>query len=263
VGSRRTLILIAAVLIGAIAAYALYSYVNGVEDRAYKGTRRVAVFKVVQPIPKGTHGEDALKDKRIVAAQIPQEFFPATAVGDLSVVNGKVALTDLAPGQVLVQGMFVDESKAFVTFADRVPVDQVAITISLDQVHAVAGLLVPGDRVNMLVTIDNSAANGAPKGQSAGGAGTQTVRYLYQNVQILAIGQIAAAEPGSNQAATNPGSGLITFNVPPDAAQRIALVGSQLYLTLAPKDYKPVDLPPVDLSNLFQPGVLTPYPNNS
>ena len=72
--------------------------------------------------------------------------------------------------------------------------------------------------------------------------------------------RFAAADVGATEAPTNPGSGLITFNVPPDAAQRIALAGTNLYMTLAPKDYQPVDVPPVDYSNLVQPGVLSPYP---
>jgi hypothetical protein len=103
---------------------------------------------------------------------------------------------------------------------------------------------------------------GQPQQQNPEGTvdSNQTVRYLYQNVEVLAIGQTAAADAGATEAPENPGSGLITFNVPPDAAQRIALAGTDLYMTLAPKDFQPVDLPPVDFSNLFQPGVLTPYP---
>ena len=267
-GSRRTVILIAAVLIGAIAAYALYNYVNGVEDRAYDNAKRVQVFVVKQPIAKGTPGDQAVGDKLVQAGQIPQEFRPATAITDTAVLDGKVALTNLVPGQVVVDGMFVDQATAFVTFSERIPVDQVAVTVSVDQVHGVAGLLVPGDKVNLMVVMDaaTAALAGGQPGQPAKPAAegstdsNLTVRYLYQNVEVLAIGQTAAADVGATEAPTNPGSGLITFNVPPDAAQRIALAGTQLYMTLAPKDFQPVDLPPVDFSTLFQPGVLTPYP---
>jgi pilus assembly protein CpaB len=266
VGSRRTVILIAAVLIGAIAAYALYNYVNGVEDRAYDNAKRVQVFVVKQPIAKGTPGDQAVGDKLVQAGQIPQEFRPATAITDTAVLNGKVALTNLVPGQVVVDGMFVDQATAFVTFSERIPVDQVAVTVSVDQVHGVAGLLVPGDKVNLMVVLDPQLAAlaggtpGAPPAAGSGQDGDSTVRYLYQNVEVLAIGQTAAADVGATEAPTNPGSGLITFNVPPDAAQRIALAGNNLYMTLAPKDFQPVDVPPVDFSNLFQPGVLSPYP---
>lgn len=244
-GSRRTLILIAAVLIGAVAAYALYSYVNSVEDRAYQNARRVQVYVVQDPIGKGTSGDQAIAEKLIGVGEIPQEFRPATAITDTAVLAGKVALIDLAPGQVVVDGMFVSQESAFVTFAERIPADQVAITLSIDAVRGVAGLLVPGDKVNMMVV--------TPGGE--GGLGD--VRFLYQNVDILAIGQVAAGEVAPGGAS---GSDLITFAVPPDAAQRIALVGTQVYLTLAPKNYVPLDLPPVNAENLFQPGVLTPYP---
>jgi pilus assembly protein CpaB len=260
-------ILIAAVLIGAIAAYALYNYVNGVEDRAYDNAKRVQVFVVKQPIAKGTPGDQAIGDKLVQSGQIPQEFRPATAITDTAVLTGKVALTDLVPGQVVVDGMFVDQATAFVTFSERIPVDQVAVTVSVDQVRGVAGLLVPGDKVNLMVVLppEVAALTGGTPGQPArpvveGGEGGDTVRFLYQNVEVLAIGQTAAADVGATEAPTNPGSGLITFNVPPDAAQRIALSGANLYMTLAPKDFQPVDLPPVDFSTLFQPGVLTPYP---
>ncbi len=156
-GSRRTVILIAAVLIGAIAAYALYNYVNGVEDRAYQNAKRVQVFVVKQPIAKGTPGDQAVGDKLVQAGQIPQEFRPATAITDTAVLNGKVALTNLVPGQVVVDGMFVDQATAFVTFSERIPVDQVAVTVSVDQVHGVAGLLVPGDKVNLMVVLTRSS----------------------------------------------------------------------------------------------------------
>jgi pilus assembly protein CpaB len=248
VGSRRTLILIAAVLIGAVAAYALYSYVNGVEDRAYNNARRVQVYVVEEPVVTGTPGDQAVAEKLIGVGEIPQEFRPATAITDTAVLAGKVALTDLAPGQVVVDGMFVDPETAFVTFAERLPPDQVAITVSIDAVRGVAGLLVPGDKVNLLV-VNSSEGQGE-------------ARYLYQNVDILAIGQTAAGEVATGDAAAGTGSDLITFAVPPDAAQRIALVGTQLYLTLSPKNFVPVELPPVTPDNLFQPGVLTPYPNS-
>jgi len=59
VSSRRTLILIAAVVVGAIAAYALWAYIGGIEDEANDNAERVEIFKIVQDIPKGTFGDEA------------------------------------------------------------------------------------------------------------------------------------------------------------------------------------------------------------
>lgn len=243
--SRRTVILIVAIVIGLVAAGALYQYVSNIEDEAYDNARLVQVFQIQEDIPKGTPGESAVSDELIQSNGIPAEFRPARAVTDLTTIQGKVALFDISAGQVLVEDMFVDPKIAQVTFSERIPAGQVAITVSVDEIRGVAGLLVPGDRVNVIV---DDPLNGDK-------------RLLFQNLNILAIGQSAAPEAGETQAVINPGSNLLTFNVPPLAAQKIALVGGEgMYLTLVPPDNQPVQVPPVNAQNLFDGG-LTPYPD--
>jgi pilus assembly protein CpaB len=241
VGAKRTLIVAGAVVVAAIAAFANYAYLDSVQDRAYDNAERVRVFVVAQDIEKGLPGETALQEERIRSDEIPREFRPGTAITDTATIRGKVALSNLSVGQVVVDGMFVDPIVAQVSFSQRIPLGQVAVTVSVGQVEGVAGLLVPGDRVNLLVS-DPAGAR----------------RYLYQNVNILAIGSSAAPQAGETQAAVNPGSNLITFAVPPVAAARIVAAGS-LYLTLVPPDNPAAPVPPVDQDNLF-PAELTPYP---
>src|SRR5690606_8563906 len=100
---------------------------------------------------------------------------------------------------------------------------------------------------------------------------TASQRYLYQKVQILAVGQSTLLSPGEQTttsggttAAAGAGSGLITFNVPPEAAQWIASAqdSSGMYLTLVAEDYVPKPLPPIDSGGDLpgeNPAVLTPY----
>jgi pilus assembly protein CpaB len=236
-------------VIGVVAAVALWSYVDGIEDRAYDNAERVRVFRIEEPITKGVPGEQAITEELIDEADIPREFRPGTAITDLNVIRGKVALNDLAQGQILVDNMFVDPRVEQVTFSERIPAGQVAISVSIGQVQAVAGFLVPGDRVNVIVTDPSTPPE------------TPTKRFLFQNLRILAIGGTAAPEAGDTGAVSAPGgSGLITFAVPPLAAEKIALVGGEgMYLTLVPPDNQPIDVPPVNAQNLFGPG-LTPYP---
>ena len=152
-----------------------------------------------------------------------------------------MALNDLSAGQVVVDGMFVEPRAATVSFAQRIPAGQVAITISVDQMHGVANLVVPGDQVNILAT----AADGE--------------RYLFQNVNVLAIGSTPAPQPGETAATTtaSTGGGLLTFAVPPLAAAKLAIAGG-IYLTLVPPGNQPIAVPPVNPGNLFT-GPLTPY----
>jgi len=272
VSSRRTLILIAAVLVGAVAAYALWTYVGGIEDEANDNAKRVQIFKIVQDIPKGTFGDEAFLQGYIEEDDIAQEYRPATAITDPSQIDGLVAISDLAANQVVVTNQFVTQQDSLSTFSQLLKNNEVAVTVSVDQIRGVAGLLVPGDFVNILVT-GAAAAEGTTAGSGQGGADvySQPGRYLYQKVQILAVGQTRKLEPGETAATnadgtaadTSASSGLITFVVPADAAQKIASVaGSSIYLTLVAKDYQPTAITPLDV-NAPLPGEtgnqLTPY----
>lgn len=269
--SRRTLILVAAIAVGVVAAFFLFNYVNGVEDRANENAERVHVFMVSSEVPRGTFGEEAEAQGLIVAAEIPRQFLPSTAVKDLDAIKGKVAVGDLAANSVLVDGQFVDPTIANTGFSQRLEssgADRVAITISVDQTRGVAGLVVPGDIVDMIVVY--SRVGGEFEGLPEEARGES--QLLYQNLEVLAVGQSAAPDVGAaaaetasteETAAAAQNSGLVTLSVPRDAALRIALVANtapdSIYLTLAPKGNTPVPLPPVPNEELFNTPALTPY----
>lgn len=233
--SRRALIVGIASVVGLLAAVLAVTYLRGVEDRAFEGAKLVRVFLVDKDIPKGTPGDTAIAEEFIVADEIPQKVRPANAITSLEAIRGKVLVTALAKNQVVVDGQFVEPGVAQTTFAERIPQGQTAITISVDRVKGVANLLVPGDRVNIIV-LDQAQG-----------------RYLYQNVDILAIDKTAAPEAGNTQAVQAVNSGVITLAVPADAALRIAVAAQTgaLYLTLVPPDYQPADIPPVNPGNLY------------
>ena len=240
-GNRRTVILIVAVVVALVAAGAIYSYLNSVQDRAYNNAKLVKVYRVDKDIKKGLPGETAIDQDYVKSGDIPQKYRPTTALTDINTIRGKVALNDLSAGQIVVDGMFVEPRAATVSFAQRIPPGQVAVTIQVDQIRGVAGLIVPGDQVNILAS--------APDGQ----------RYLFQNVNVLAIGNTPAPQPGDTTATTtqSAGGGLMTFAVPPLAAAKIS-VASGVYLTLVPPGNQPVAVPPVNPNNIFS-GPLTPY----
>lgn len=277
--SRRWVILAVAVILGIVAGGLVYNYVQGVESDAEAEAQRVTVFKLATDIPKGTFAEDAFANGWIVRGEIPAEFRPASAISDPSQIEGKVAISDLAANQVVVDDQFVSQSTALTTFSGLLAQNQVAITISVDQVRGVAGLLVPGDFVNILLTDGgDDLGNTSDVPVDAAGNAIDTgldvniapdARYLYQKVQILAIGKQRTLQPGETVATNPDGSpvvqdtGLLTLAVPADAAQWIASASTgELYLTLVAKDYTPVPVGPIAPSPTLpaeNPEQLTPY----
>jgi len=277
VSQRRTLILIAAIAIGALASFLVWNYVGGIQDQAYNDAERVKVYLVKAPIPRGTSGQVAAAS--IVEESIPKKFKPANAIVSLEDISGRVAKGDLVANQVVVDDMFVEatDPEASQSFADNLikiqDKDQTTYTMSVDAVRGVNGLIVPGDYVNVMIT---NFSEVMPADDAAGEAGTvsaEQARFLYQKVQVLAVDYLtssdvnaaAAAAPDAT-AAASPTSGvqkgMITVIVPPDAAQILLSVPPEnLYLTLVSKDYEPKATGEIDITTLpsDNPRILTPY----
>ncbi|WCO69063.1 RcpC/CpaB family pilus assembly protein [Iamia majanohamensis] len=299
-GSRRTLITIAAIAVGAIAVVLIYGYVGSVKDEAFGEAERVKVYVVKTTVPQGTYGEEAEQQKLIVEDEIPKKFFPPNAIRSMDDIGGKVAVAELAVNQIVTTDMFADPSVVQSTFSDRLEKindeDQVAVTISVDQIRGVAGLLQPGDFVNVMTT--DLCENGGVAGGGGGAEGEapaegdpaadpcegqenilfgKQARYVYQKVQVLAIGQTPVAVPGdvetaaegeagAEPAAPEGNTGLITLIVPAKGAQYVAsLPPENIYLSLVSRDYEPVPQTPIDPSEPLpaeDPSELTPYGPN-
>lgn len=267
VSQRRTLILVAAIVIAMVAAFLVYNYVDGVEQNAMGDAKLVPVFVVEAPIARGAAGEAAAGG--IKRSNIPQEFKPANAITSLEDIAGKVAIGDLAPNQVVVADMFVDRSdpaarKSNSEYLRRIRgEDQVAITISVDQVRGTAGLIEPGDYVSIMLTSNSQAPADGQGGQAAQGDSsalfTTGARYLFQKAEVLAVDKTFVPQAGQTATApadttdTNNGTqqrGLITLIVPARAAQYIGSVApDRIYLVLVARDYKPVPQTPLNPSD--------------
>jgi Flp pilus assembly protein CpaB len=277
VGSKRSMILIVALLVGGIAAFSLYKYVSGVEDKALSNTETVKVWTVAEDLPANTVGDQAVAAKLIVSKLVPAYVRPPSAVTDLTTIQGKVAKTDLKLGQILVPGMFVDPSEASSTWAERLPVDRVAVQVSLDQTRGLVGMLQPGDKVTALIMgkcpdpPDGDDAESKARAKAAKDCKwlnpNGLVSFLYSNLEVLNIGTGATPSTtdasGKTVAATS--SPIITFSVPLDAARRLVQARELLYLTLEPKDF----VPPADSSNKVtgdpstqHGGPTMPFPSN-
>jgi Flp pilus assembly protein CpaB len=300
------LILIAAVVVGLLSAYLVYNYVQGADDRAREDAEVVEVLRVVRDIPRGTTGAEVDEGDYLEEDEITVDFRPATAVppDEADTILTKVAVSDIAAGQVLVDNMFADPVEAQTGFTDRVPEGQVAITMSFDSTRGVAGVVVPGDYVNILVSPDTETCGSltpeedATQAQEEGGEQVTVIegadkrvaevplppaqaqqlparnpiyctpaRYLFQSVQVLFIDKETVPLPGEDpeeEEQQSVDTGLITFAVPPKAAQILASVNAEdLYLTLLPRSYDPVALPVLDPFPALLPGEnpaeVTPY----
>ena len=240
--SKRTVVVAVAVAVGVVASVLSYVFLNDAQQRAFHNAKMVPAYVIAKPVPRTLSGALAVGDGYIVQKKVPNEFLPPTAITDLGALKGKEAVAPFSTGQVLVSSMFVSPTAAANTFSGQIPPGDVAVTVSVDQVHAVAGLIQPGDKVDMLISM---------------GA---TESFMLQNVSIMAIGQSTTsntASAGQNNATTTASTGssnLYTFSVKPADAQRIALAQQQslgIYLILVPPGSPVVSVPGADLASIL------------
>jgi pilus assembly protein CpaB len=97
-----------------------------------------------------------------------------------------------------------------------------AVTIQVNEVVGVAGFVLPGDRVDVLLTRHNPGGDGGP----TPGANSFTDVVL-QNVRVLAVGQ-TADERADKPAVVNA----VTIEVGPISAQKVALAAKAGSLSL-------------------------------
>ncbi len=293
--SRRTVILLIAIVVSAVSALGLSRYVQGLEDDVYDGAALGNAWIVQSQIPKGTPSEQAVGQGLIELTEVPVEFIPSTAVVDPNAeLNNLVAVVDLPAGSMLVAGNFVAPNVLSTGITDRLEErGMVTVTFPIDQVAGVAGFVQPGDFVNMLVVrpLAFAAADAEANPEDVGGGTSdddlpnleefysneipasaeqslylENARYFYQKAEVLAVGQslpLDLGETAGEDAAAATG-GVITLAVPPEVVQQVLAVGTQnLYLSLVPASYEPEALLPMDITELLYPAEdetrLTPY----
>jgi Flp pilus assembly protein CpaB len=289
VSSRRTLILIGAIVIGIFAGVALLNYVRGIEDDIAAEKQSVDVLVAIQDIPKGTPASEAVE--MIAVAQIPLELRPNTfvPVDAKDSLVGLEAQNNIAKNQIIINGLFVDPTIVQQKFTDQIPPGQVAVSLSIDQTAAVAGFVQPGDEVNLLIKHTNLGCGGnqpeeeAPTGEDDVASPsplqldelpdeeyctyTEPARYFFQRVEVLSVGANLQLAPGeTSETGITQLGGPMTFMVPNEAAQLLASVAEQdIILTLLPEDYQAEPLPALTFDLMEGPTpaeiaeCLTPY----
>lgn len=242
--SRLGVLAIAAVVaIGS--CFGLVRYASGAQDRAVAASEPVPVMVAAQDVPAGMAFSTAWNEGRLALSSIPQGLRPPTAIVDPKVLTGLLAAAPIAQGQLVVQGSFADPAKAThpgpPTFATQLPPGTVAVSFKAEAAQAVSDLVRPGDHVNLLVQVPNASVLGLP---DSGGA---AIVHVFQDLQVIAIGDVAMPDPTASEAPKNPGTGLYTVAVPPEDSARLLLLSHEydVYLTLVGPKTAPSDLPPI------------------
>jgi len=166
------------------------------QPAAQPGVQTQKVVVAAQDIPKG----NTLSPDVVELKELPANLVPAGAMSNPADVTGKLARSDIFKGQVILQAVLVDKetmAKEGGVASLMIPKGKVAIAFPIDTLSGVAYALQPGDRVDVLITLqivdlDPTTQVKLPlpvEGEKVGEQRPRLVTQLtLQNVEVLRVG---------------------------------------------------------------------------
>lgn len=260
-----------AIVTGILVFVALANF--GVSDsepsaaKAVVGDSKVLVAKqTIQPNTKVTK-------EMFETSTVPRASLVDGAVTDPAQVLDKVARTIVLKGEQLTTNRIgTVEGKAEPGFRDTIPSGRRALAVKVSEVTSVAGLLVPGDRVDIIGTFTEKLG-GASENE------TIRVETVLQNVEVLAFAQKSLeALPSLNAQGTpiatdssegslgerpdnlspNKSAGTATLSLSPEEVQIIVAAEAKGDLTLALRAPADAATPPIADTRIDDNGFVLP-----
>ncbi len=207
---RRAIVLLVALILAGLAAWAVWNFLDGVQADAEEGQTQIDVFRAADPIAEGADGSILLSGQGVLVEGLEEEEdLPVDAITTQeqlnSVLSGRVAAGPISANDILTVSQWTEITVDIIPLADIIPSGKQAISIGMDEIRGVNGYVEAGDRINLIVTLDIAAdvipadfPTLAPEpgtgGEGQAGSDTQTItvtytRYVLQGIPVLAVGR--------------------------------------------------------------------------
>jgi Flp pilus assembly protein CpaB len=161
------------VIAAVIAAIALLVYLNHYRNSANAKNASISVLVAKSLIQKGTPGNIVGSSGLYQVSSVLKSEAKSGAFVDPSTLSGKVALSDIYPGQQLTSADF---GTAGNTLTDQLNRAQRAVVVPLDSPGEVGGQIAAGDHVDVWVAFTSQGASGITR---------PVVREILQDMYVM------------------------------------------------------------------------------
>jgi pilus assembly protein CpaB len=205
-----------------LAAAVLLIFLNQYRDSVDAAGDVSTVLVAKNLIEKGSPGDVVAEDALFQTTQVKQDDLKDGAISDPSNLKGKIATTDVFPGEQLLSGEFVNATP---TIINRLRGFDRAISVPLDEAHGMIGNIKSGDHVDVLAGI--GLQQGASENRRA------TLRTIVRDALVLKAPDTARAGGASGSGSTKP----VVLRVSDRKASQIAFAADvgKVWLVARPK----------------------------
>ncbi len=229
--------IVLSVVMGLLAVVLMFIYISGRERSLLQLSAMKDVLVANRDILRGT----AVDERMLMRIQVPAKFVQPSAVTDPREVIGRVVAVPIAQGAQLLGTYLEDAGRSALAY--EVPRGRRAITVAVNDITGVGGLIRPGNFVDILGTFEFGRPISQSGGRTQYAEERTEARMLMQNVLVIAVGQDhQATAPAANQPAAEGAPAQverqtratnITCLVDPQQAQQLVLAQQIGTLTMA------------------------------
>jgi pilus assembly protein CpaB len=181
--NKSTALLGVAIAIGLLAALGARSYLSNRMD-AIEARSKSNLINVVVAKGKLQKG-DVISSETVAVRSVPAEYAHSNALmpNQFDTFDGKALAYGINAGEIIIWSML--ETQKTPTFSARVEAGRRAITVPVDEINSISGLLEPGDLVDLMLTVSQ-----------------EEKKYTFpvlQAVKVMATGQRSVDDPKSGE----------------------------------------------------------------
>lgn len=237
-------LLVLAMVFGGIAAYMATGWLKAKSQvqHVVQNVHLVQVVVAAKDLPPGT----VLSQEHLKLVPWPKDNVINGAYFDTANLIDRVIRQSLVGGEMILAGKLAPKGTPG-GMAGIINNNKRAVTIKVDEASGVAGFILPGNRVDVLLTIDRNVYKDDP-----------ITQMVLQNLLVLGIGQDLEQQKTGEKPKVVP---TVTLEVTPDQGERLALAAKEGHITLALRGWtenQPVETPGIRTSGLVQGTPKTP-----
>ena len=211
---RYSLIFYAAIIVALLSTFGVYRVLEVTKANARVATAPVVIAQ--KDLPEGA----AIDRMAVTVAQWPVGTVPAGAFTTIDSVAGRVTRVAVFKGEALVPGRLAPDGTG-PGLEVKISPGKRAMSMRINDVTGIAGLIPANSRVDILVVMDG----GAEKGRVA--------KLFMENMRVLAIGSVAQRTEDGRPI----NAAVATIEVTPEEGEQLAIATTQGAIQLMLRGY--------------------------
>ena len=217
--TRIILVVVVAAILALLASAGTYKFLS--EKSRMAETSRlqtVGIVVALVDIPLGS----TINPNQVGISAWPKETYPKDAFANAKSTEGRMALRDFVRGEPIVESKLVPAAGAGSGILSlKVPAKMRAFSVKVNEVVGVGGFIIPGSRVDVVVTI------------SAGQRQQEQIsKIVLENILVLAAGQVIEQKE-SKPVTVNT----VTLAVTPEDSEKLALASNDGKIQLVLRNF--------------------------